>query len=131
MRTKPVPKPPENLNTLENSESYCEDSNDDFHGVINSSEPQLFTQTRLNDLVRNLGLPKDSAQLLGSNLLAPHGGRKEAWSGFRDLYKTSYIKCAGNKRGKTELEKEFEKAQLDVLCISERKKKGQDYKTTD
>ena len=35
-----------------------------------SSTPQLFTQDELNDLVRDLGLTKDSAELLGSRLSA-------------------------------------------------------------
>jgi hypothetical protein len=39
------------------------------------SSPQLFTQSELNDVVRDLGLPKEKAVLLGSrfkekNLLA-------------------------------------------------------------
>lgn len=63
-----VSKAPENLDTRKTSESDCVDSGYDFHGDIKSSEPQLLTDTELNDLVRYLGLPKDLAQLLGSRV---------------------------------------------------------------
>jgi hypothetical protein len=64
--------------------SDCDDV--DFQ-PITSSEPQLFTQSELNDLVRDLGLPKDCAEILGSrfqskNLLSP--GTSFSWNRNRD-----------------------------------------------
>ena len=50
--------------------SSCEDSEqcEDFVVSQQNDEPQLFTQAKLNDLVRELDLPKSSAELLGSRL---------------------------------------------------------------
>ena len=61
----------ESISSSEESE-LCED----FVLVHQNDEPQLFTQAELNVLVRELDLPKISAELLGSrlkekNLLAP------------------------------------------------------------
>jgi hypothetical protein len=64
----PVPQPPQNLETPKNSASESEASDDDFQFDAASEGPQLFTQTELNDLVRDLCLPKESAELLGSRL---------------------------------------------------------------
>jgi hypothetical protein len=36
--------------------------------TFSSTEPQLFSQSELNDLVRDLRLSKDSAEVLGSRL---------------------------------------------------------------
>ncbi|CAD6221956.1 GSCOCG00011665001-RA-CDS, partial [Cotesia congregata] len=52
-----------------------QESNKNFKPILN--QPQKFTQGELNDLIRDLGLSKESAQLLGSrlhtkNLLAPN-----------------------------------------------------------
>jgi hypothetical protein len=52
------------------------DSDQDFKCYPCSTEPELFSQRELKDLVRDLGLPKDSAEVLGSrlkskNLLSP------------------------------------------------------------
>ena len=35
-----------------------------------SAEPRLFNQSEFNDLVKDLGLPKDSSEILGSRLRA-------------------------------------------------------------
>ena len=53
------------------------DNDEDFSDALLDREaPQLFNQAELNDLVRDLDLPKESAEMLGSrlkqkNLLAP------------------------------------------------------------
>lgn len=62
-------------NTLDiissNSESANSQSDDiGYSPPETSDEPQPFTQNELNDLVRDLGLPKDSSELLGSRLRA-------------------------------------------------------------
>jgi hypothetical protein len=71
----PVPNPPKQLHTLqaESSATPSDSSEDSEHGT-DTCEP--FTQTELNGLVRDLNLPKDAAELLGSrlkgkNLLTP------------------------------------------------------------
>src|ERR1044071_2304709 len=54
-----------------NSESANSQSDDiDYSPPEPSDEPQLFTHNELNDLVSDLGLPKDSSELLGSRLRA-------------------------------------------------------------
>ncbi|GBM50362.1 hypothetical protein AVEN_128987-1 [Araneus ventricosus] len=67
----PVPSPP---NTVENiffsdtgSECEIDDDVDEVYDSI-SDEHKLFTQSELNDLVRDLNLPKGSAEVLGPRL---------------------------------------------------------------
>ncbi|GBN18850.1 hypothetical protein AVEN_188287-1 [Araneus ventricosus] len=73
----PIPKPREKLKDISSdSEEEDDGSDDDDFDAAGSNDPQLFSQSELNDLVRNLGLPKNSAELLGSrlnekNLLSP------------------------------------------------------------
>ena len=75
---QPVPHtgelPVPNFNSCQLSESELASSSEesdrceDFKVSSQSNEPQLFTQAELNDLVRELDLPKSSAELLGSRL---------------------------------------------------------------
>lgn len=79
----PVPTQPSSLDdmaTFYDTDNVGSSSGEEFCGYNN--EPQLFTQPELNDLVRDLDLPKESAELLGSrlkekNLLAP--GTSFSW----------------------------------------------------
>ncbi|GBN08539.1 hypothetical protein AVEN_142794-1 [Araneus ventricosus] len=65
----PVSKPTEKLEDIpEDSEDKRQAHGEDFHGASDISEPKPFSQLKLNDLVRDLGLSKDSAELLGSRL---------------------------------------------------------------
>jgi hypothetical protein len=48
--------------------SGSEKSDSDFQAETTAKEPELFTQSELNDLVRDLGLPKDLAEILGCRL---------------------------------------------------------------
>lgn len=73
----PVPKPQDNVNPESESESEKSPSDAGTSYVkgqgsssSNSSteEPHLISQAELNDLVRDLDLPKSKAQLLGSRL---------------------------------------------------------------
>ena len=71
----PVPKPPVTLpeTSAESSQSSCISK---FEDEPNTHCPHLITQQELNDLVRDLNLPKSKSELLGSrlqqwNLLAP------------------------------------------------------------
>ncbi|XP_042233503.1 uncharacterized protein LOC121873827 [Homarus americanus] len=64
----PVPVPPDTWEI--SSEADTSDTNEmevDYEPPTND-DPKLFTQVELNDLVRDLNLPKESAQLLGSRL---------------------------------------------------------------
>ncbi|XP_050783868.1 zinc finger protein 701-like [Gopherus flavomarginatus] len=72
----PVPDAPESF-SLESEEEEEEDetsgpepsvSQDPHFLPSSSSEPHLITQGELNDLVRDLELPKSKAELLGSRL---------------------------------------------------------------
>jgi hypothetical protein len=74
----PVPNPPKQLHALEAESSATpnESSEDSEYGTDTHGTPEPFTQTELNDLVGDLNLPKDAAELLGSrlkekNLLTP------------------------------------------------------------
>jgi hypothetical protein len=68
----PIPSRPENLDLfslVSDSEiTGSEKSDSDFQAETTGKEPKLFTQSELNDLVRDLGLPKDLAEILGSRL---------------------------------------------------------------
>jgi hypothetical protein len=66
----PIPTPWKLFDTSPPDSEYdVSDSDDDVHfQPTTSSEPQLFTQSELNDLVRDLGLPKDCTEILGSIL---------------------------------------------------------------
>jgi hypothetical protein len=66
----PVPDPPKRLHTLEpeSGATPSELSRDPEYGTSTHGTPEPFTQTELNGLVRDLNLPKDAAELLGSRL---------------------------------------------------------------
>ena len=69
----PIPLPPRYLETVEDfvgeeslSDSQMSECSEyEYEG---DQKPKLFTQAELNDLVRDLNLPKDSALILGSRL---------------------------------------------------------------
>jgi hypothetical protein len=66
----PVPNPPKQLHTLQ-AESHAtpnESSQYSEYGTDTHGTPEPFTQTEMNDLVRDLNLPKDAAELLASRL---------------------------------------------------------------
>jgi hypothetical protein len=66
----PVPKPSKQLDTLEAESSVTpnEMSEDSEYGTSILDTPEPFNQTELNDLVGDLNLPKDDAELLGFRL---------------------------------------------------------------
>lgn len=45
-------------------EENATDKDDEFSPTCSSNEPKLFSQVELNDLVRNLALPKDNYYFL-------------------------------------------------------------------
>ena len=68
---------PELNNEPVNSTSEASSLEDDCYNPLADKSPILITRAFLNDLVRDLNLPKESAELLGSriqhnNLLAPN-----------------------------------------------------------
>lgn len=70
----PIPKPPAKTDAAETSaededETYYEnEDSDEYEPGIDSNKPHLISQGELNDLVRDLGLTKKKAELLGSRL---------------------------------------------------------------
>lgn len=89
----PAPLPPAVLENLEENDveselhTITDDDSDDVYRPEYDVTPQLFSQSELNDLVRDLNLPKESAELLGSrlknkNLLEP--GTHYSWYRHRE-----------------------------------------------
>jgi hypothetical protein len=69
----PVPQPTEMLEDeiSEDASTNSSDSGGDdkeFQCHTEHQRPQLLTQSELNDVIRDLGLPKEKAELLGSRL---------------------------------------------------------------
>jgi hypothetical protein len=78
----PVPQPTEMLENASTNSSDSGGEGEEFQCHTESQSPQLFIQFELNDVIRDLGLPKEKAELLGSrlkenNLLA--GGTSKYW----------------------------------------------------
>jgi hypothetical protein len=96
----PVPVPPEILqDTPVDSDKEDTDSDQDFQCYPCSTELQLFSQSELNDLVRDLGLPTDSEEVLGSrlkskNLLSP--GTSFSWHRNREKEFIPYLPKDGD-----------------------------------
>ncbi|GFX01805.1 uncharacterized protein TNCV_1022081 [Trichonephila clavipes] len=73
---------PKNHNQISHISS---DSADGYDPGTN--DPKLFSQSAFNDLVRDLGLPKDTAEILGSRLKERHllnSGVSFSWYRFRE-----------------------------------------------
>jgi hypothetical protein len=64
----PVPQPPVTLTDDSTTEEDSDKGDHDFPFDSECEGPQLFTQPELNDLVRDLGLSKEKAELLVSRL---------------------------------------------------------------
>jgi hypothetical protein len=76
-----------------------DERDDEFQASASDCIPQLFSQPELNDLVRNLNLPKDAAGVLGSrikakNLLPP--GTNFAWYRHHEQELISYFSEDGS-----------------------------------
>jgi hypothetical protein len=96
----PIPTPSETLDTSPPDYDYDVSVCDgvDFQPTT-PSEPQSFTKCELSDLVRDLGLPKDRAEILGSrfqskNLLSP--GTSFSWYRNRDKDFMPYVAHDGS-----------------------------------
>ncbi|KRZ05510.1 hypothetical protein T11_3579 [Trichinella zimbabwensis] len=70
----PIPSPPDSMDTIVLSDegSGRETITDSDFEMEHENTPQLFTQCELNDLVRDLGLSKVGAEILGSRLQSKH-----------------------------------------------------------
>ena len=71
----PIPLPPRLLKTIEDSVSEkswsdCQSTESSEYECDDDQQPKPFNQAELNDLVRDLSLPKASALNLGSRLKA-------------------------------------------------------------
>lgn len=74
--TLPVPSPPQNYEILEEGDKDCVEEathpstsyDPDFEVSDRSSDPHRISQAELSDLIRDLGLSKEKAELLGSRL---------------------------------------------------------------
>jgi len=101
----PIPVPPaqQDLLLLTSSASSSAESEheiaDEYTPTGGSSAPSLFSQSELNDLVRDLGLTKDGAELLGSRLNAKHllaSGTSYSWYRNRHNEFLPYFQAEGN-----------------------------------
>ncbi|GFY17823.1 uncharacterized protein TNCV_1075581 [Trichonephila clavipes] len=70
----PIPSPPNTLdNILDDLDQISHISSDSDDGYDpGTNDPELFSQSDMNDLVRDLGLPKDTAEVLRSRLKERH-----------------------------------------------------------
>lgn len=67
----PVPSVPTNIDIAEDSDAQLEDMNTSAPNeppIPDENQPKPLSQAQLHDLTRDLGLLKESAQLLGSRL---------------------------------------------------------------
>ncbi|GFW09754.1 uncharacterized protein TNCV_868161 [Trichonephila clavipes] len=84
-----IPSPPDTLdNILDDLDQISHISSDSDDGYDpGTNDPELFSQSDLNDLVRDLGLPKDTAEVLGHRLKERHllnSGVSFSWYRFRE-----------------------------------------------
>ncbi|KRY56460.1 hypothetical protein T03_14667 [Trichinella britovi] len=70
----PIPLPPDSIDTivLSDKESSEETISESVFETEHKNAPQLFTQCKLNDLVRDQGLSKVGAEILRSRLQSKH-----------------------------------------------------------
>lgn len=96
----PIPTPPDNLDSADtSSEEKSSEEDDEFVPTSSGNEPQPFTQYELNDLVRDLGLPKDAAEMMGSRLKEKnllHPDTTFSWYRNREQEFASYFKMDGS-----------------------------------
>lgn len=85
-----MPDPPTNLdevNLPDEDGTVPQPEDGSSSSDVEVDEPQLFSQEELNDLVRDLDLPKQSAELLGSRLKSKNllmEGTSFAWYRHRE-----------------------------------------------
>jgi hypothetical protein len=90
----PVPQPTEILEDASTDNSDSGGDDEEFQCHTESQSPQLFTQSELNDVIRDLGLPKGKPELLGSRLKEKYvlaAGTSMYWYRSREQKFTSYF----------------------------------------
>jgi hypothetical protein len=95
----PVPQPTAILEDASTNSSDSGGDDEEFQCHTESQSPQLFTQSELNNVIRDLGLPKEKAELLGfrlkeKNLLA--AGTYMYWYSNRKQEFTRYFSQNGD-----------------------------------
>ncbi|GFV20683.1 uncharacterized protein TNCV_777281 [Trichonephila clavipes] len=96
----PIPLPPDTLdNILDDLKqtSYIS-SNSDGGYYLGTNDPELFSQSDLNNLVRDLSLPKDTAEVLGSRFKERHllnSGVSFSWYRFREKEFVPFLRKRG------------------------------------
>lgn len=81
-----MPIAPENLPELDDSECYSSEEDEEEYKSKNT-EPQTFSQSELNDLIRDLYLTKEGSELLGSRLTEKNlleAGTTFSWFRYRE-----------------------------------------------
>ncbi|GFS96137.1 hypothetical protein TNCV_2710051 [Trichonephila clavipes] len=96
----PIPSPPDTLdNILDDLDQISHISSDSDDGYDpGTNEPELFFQSDLNDLVRDLGLPKDTSEVLGSRLKERqllNSGVSFSWNRFREKEFVPFLRKKG------------------------------------
>ncbi|GFS88590.1 uncharacterized protein TNCV_1461931 [Trichonephila clavipes] len=92
-----IPTLDNNLDDLDQISQISSDSDDGYDPGTN--DPELFFQSDLNDLVRDLGLPKDTAEVLGSRLKERHllnSGVSFSWYRFRKKEFVPFLRKRGD-----------------------------------
>ncbi|GFU57686.1 uncharacterized protein TNCV_3638411 [Trichonephila clavipes] len=97
----PIPSPPDTLeNILDDLDQISLISSDSDDGYDpGTNDPKLFSQSGLNDLIRDLGLPKDTAEVLGSRLKERNllnSGVSFWWYRFREKEFISFFTQEGD-----------------------------------
>ncbi|GFU98558.1 uncharacterized protein TNCV_3653891 [Trichonephila clavipes] len=97
----PIPSPPDTLdNILDDLDQISHISSDSDDGYDpGTNDPELFSQSDLNDLVRDLGLPKDIGKVLKSRLKGRHllnSGVSFSWYRFREKEFVSFFTQEGD-----------------------------------
>ncbi|GFU46858.1 uncharacterized protein TNCV_640111 [Trichonephila clavipes] len=85
------------LDDLDQISHISSDSDDGYDPGTN--DPELFSQSDFNDLVRDLGLPKDTAEVLGSRLKERHllnSGVSFSWYRFREKEFVPFLRKRGS-----------------------------------
>ncbi|GBL76983.1 hypothetical protein AVEN_12646-1 [Araneus ventricosus] len=93
-----IPVIPKNIEDI-SPDSDSESVDDNFQCDADNDAPQLFTEMELNDFVRDLGLSKESAEILGSRLKEKKmlaAGTCTALYRDREQVFTSYFSQDGN-----------------------------------
>ncbi|GFW18158.1 uncharacterized protein TNCV_4006981 [Trichonephila clavipes] len=94
----PIPSPPDTLDNILDQISHISSKSDDGYDP-GTNDPDLLSQSDLNDLVRDLGLPKDTAEVLGSRLKERHllkSGVSFSWYRFREKEFVSFFTQEGD-----------------------------------